>query len=109
VITNYLTRMRYCTPTGGLDFKSKGSTPEKKKLNGQPIAAWFKHANKLAPEEQVFFGHWASLGGETDDPQFIGLDTGCVWGGVLTLINRKTGERYHAKNAAKKREVAKAR
>jgi len=109
VITNYFTRMRYCTPTGGLDFKSKGATPEKKKLNGQPVAAWFKQANKLAPEERVFFGHWASLGGETDDPQFIGLDTGCVWGGVLTLINRKTGERYHAKNAAKKREVAKAR
>lgn len=107
VITNYLTRMRYCTASGGLDFKSKGPTPDKKKLNGQAVAPWFKHPSKLTDKEQVFFGHWASLGGKTDDSQFIGLDTGCVWGGVLTLVNRNTRERYQAKNTPKKTKTAK--
>ena len=84
-ITNYFTRMRYCTAWGGLDFANKGATPSDTTLNGQPLLPWFKHPHRLKPEEKLFFGHWASLEGKTDSEQFIGLDTGCVWGRCLTV------------------------
>ena len=32
--------------------------------------------------------------GRCDEPGVIALDTGCVWGGALTLLNVDTGE-YH--------------
>ena len=84
-ITNYFTRMRYCTAWGGLDFANKGATPNDTTLNGQPLLPWFKHPHRLKPHEKLFFGHWASLEGKTDSEQFIGLDTGCVWGRCLTV------------------------
>jgi len=96
VITNYFTRMRYCTPTGGLDFKSKGPKPDKKKLNGQPVSPWFSHPNQLKTNERVIFGHWASLSGRTGSKQFIGLDTGCVWGGALSMLCVDTGDVFRS-------------
>ena len=90
VITNYLTRMRYCSASGLLDLKSKGPQPRHRKLQKEKIAPWFAHPYKLAHEERVFFGHWASLNGRTNSHQFIGLDTGCVWGQSMSLYCRET-------------------
>lgn len=87
LITNYFTRMRYCTAAGGLDLESKGRKPNSTLLAGQPLAPWFKQPNRLKQEERLFFGHWASLEGKTDSRQFVGLDTGCVWGRCLTLYS----------------------
>ncbi len=89
VITNYLTRMRYCTPEGVLDLKSKGPEPDPDAGN---VAPWFSHPNRAAAAETIIFGHWASLEGCTDTPNIIGLDSGCVWGGSLSLYCLETGE-----------------
>ncbi|HBL22282.1 MAG TPA: symmetrical bis(5'-nucleosyl)-tetraphosphatase, partial [Alteromonas mediterranea] len=35
----------------------------------------------------VVFGHWAALSGQTNSAQFIGLDTGYVWGQSMTMLN----------------------
>ncbi len=86
-ITNYFTRMRHCTASGGLDLVSKGRKPNVASLAGQALKPWFKHPNRLQKKERLFFGHWASLEGETSGRQFIGLDTGCVWGRCLTLYS----------------------
>jgi len=51
------------------------------------MAPWFSHQSQLEADERVIFGHWASLAGQTRSDQFIGLDTGCVWGGELTAMN----------------------
>ena len=93
VITNYLTRMRYCTRKGKLDLISKGPQPLPDALAGKKVAPWFSHPNRLTKGQKVIFGHWASLEGMTDDPNIIGLDTGCVWGRAMTLYELETGRR----------------
>jgi bis(5'-nucleosyl)-tetraphosphatase (symmetrical) len=87
VITNYLTRMRYCTSDGILDLESKGPTPN----TGKKVSAWFSHPNRKTAGDRILFGHWASLEGKTDSPLVVGLDTGCVWDGYLSLYELETG------------------
>ncbi len=90
VITNYLTRMRYCTKDGVLDLESKGPSPN---LAQRKVSAWFSHPGRKAADYRIVFGHWASIVGHTDSPNAIGLDTGCVWGGALSMYQLESGQR----------------
>ncbi len=87
VITNYLTRMRYCTDTGALDLDSKGPKPDA----GKKVSAWFSHPQRKTLDDHILFGHWASLKGKTDSPLVVGVDTGCVWDGKLSFYELETG------------------
>lgn len=92
VITNYFTRMRYCTASGSLDFRNKGPVTETAGLlSGETLRPWFTSRNRNS--SKLLFGHWASLNGDTAREDIVGLDTGCVWGGVMTALNLETGER----------------
>lgn len=84
VITNYFTRMRCLTSKGDLNLKNKG-LPEKKDI------PWFAYPNRKTHAERIIFGHWAMLDGNTNNPNTIGLDTGCVWGNRLTLMRLEDG------------------
>jgi len=90
VITNYFTRMRFCTADGTLDLKSKEG------LDTAPpgYAPWFSHKQRKTREQRIIFGHWAALEGQCQEPNVIALDTGCVWGARMTLINLDTDERH---------------
>ena len=88
--------MRFCTPSAALDLKSKGLTPKSLTLAGETVKPWFQHPSRLVPSERVLFGHWAALNGETKSQQFVGLDTGCVWGNKLTAYNLATQEHVFA-------------
>ena len=82
-IINAFTRMRFVQHNAGLEFSHKGP-PEQ---TDQDLKPWFKLPNHaLQQGQQVIFGHWAALAGETGDKRFIALDTGYVWGQQLTLI-----------------------
>ncbi len=87
-ITNYLTRMRFCKADGTLDLKSKEG------LDSAPkgFAPWFTYPRK-DPDIQIIFGHWAALEGKADAAGVHALDSGCVWGNTMTLMNLNTGER----------------
>jgi len=87
-ITNYFTRMRFITEEGTLDFASK-ETPGQCPTGYKPW--YYFHRQDTAT---LFFGHWAALNGNTGNRRFIGLDTGCVWGGTLTAINLDTMKKY---------------
>lgn len=89
VITNYFTRMRFVAEDGSLEFASKESPDEAP----AGFAPWFRYQRE--DNVRVLFGHWAALDGKTDSNRFIGLDTGCVWGGKLTLMNLDTDEKVH--------------
>lgn len=92
LITNYLTRMRFCKADGTLELKSKDAPDEPPK----GYAPWYRHPRR-EPDVQILFGHWAALEGKVGIPGIHGLDTGCVWGNRLTLMNLDTGERLHCK------------
>ncbi|WP_433768724.1 symmetrical bis(5'-nucleosyl)-tetraphosphatase [Pseudomonas putida] len=93
VITNYFTRMRFCTAEGKLDLKSKEG------LDSAPpgYKPWFQHKDRKTKDVNIIFGHWAALEGKVLEPGISALDTGCVWGGALTLMNVDTGERLSCK------------
>ncbi len=80
--SNALTRMRYCFPNGQLDMVCK-DTPESAPA---PLKPWFTISGPVARDYTIIFGHWASLAGKGTPAGIIGLDTGCCWGGTLTLL-----------------------
>jgi bis(5'-nucleosyl)-tetraphosphatase (symmetrical) len=81
-IINALTRMRYCSLEGVMDFDSKdgmAATPP-------GLLPWFDIANRNSAGQPIIFGHWSTLG-LVLQPDLISLDTGCVWGGKLTAVS----------------------
>lgn len=90
VITNYFTRMRFCRADGTLDLKSKEG------LDTAPpgFAPWFSIPGRKTRGQKIIFGHWAALEGNCHEPGLFALDTGCVWGGAMTLLNIDSGERH---------------
>ncbi len=81
-ITNYFTRMRFCRADGTLNLEHKGSA------NDAPVgyAPWFTHAERKTRNDRIVFGHWAALEGKANTANVYALDTGCVWGGPLTMM-----------------------
>lgn len=81
-IVNALTRIRFCTPDGTMEFTTKEGS-------GADLAGhmpWFDVPGRKTENVTVVFGHWSTLG-LMMRPNLIGLDTGCVWGGKLSAIN----------------------
>lgn len=88
VITNYFTRMRFCTAEGKLDLKGK----EGADTAPPGYKPWFAHKGRRSRHVKIIFGHWAALQGECKEPGVYALDTGCVWGGAMTLLNVDSGQ-----------------
>lgn len=81
VITNALTRMRFCTPTGQMEFESKEGLEQGPKGH----IPWFTVPSRKTRDVLTYFGHWSTLG-LLRQHNVIGLDTGCVWGGKLSAL-----------------------
>jgi bis(5'-nucleosyl)-tetraphosphatase (symmetrical) len=81
VIVNAMTRMRFCTPDGAMEFSVKGGA--EKALPG--YLPWFEVPGRKTRGVPIVCGHWSALGLRVT-PDLLALDTGCVWGGRLTAI-----------------------
>ena len=80
-IVNALTRLRFCTPDGRMEFGEKrgaGHAPP-------GFAPWFAHPGRRTASSLLICGHWSTLG-LLLAPNVLMLDSGCLWGGALTAI-----------------------
>ena len=90
LITNYFTRMRFCSPEGELELATKESAA------GAPagFAPWYSYLQRKTRQERIVFGHWAALEGKVQAVNVYALDTGCVWGGALTAMRLEDQQRF---------------
>jgi len=87
-VVNTLTRIRFCTPDGTLEFDSKdgaGTAPP-------GHLPWYQVPTRRTQAVPIAFGHWSTLG-LIDSPELLAIDTGCVWGGALTAVRVDGGRR----------------
>jgi bis(5'-nucleosyl)-tetraphosphatase (symmetrical) len=80
-IVNAMTRMRFCTTAGEMEFREKGGAG-KAPAGYHP---WFDRPGRKTSNNTVVCGHWSALG-YIQRPDLIALDSGCVWGGCLTAV-----------------------
>ena len=81
-IVNVFTRMRFCYLDKRLDFTCKLPIEDAP----AELKAWFELDNPLFKQQNIIFGHWASLMGKSARPNIYALDTGCAWGNHLTMV-----------------------
>ena len=79
-IINAMTRMRFCTRKGGLNFSNPGAPGSQ----SNKLYPWYQL--HLVPRKnwRIAFGHWSSAGAWFDG-NHIALDSGCVWGEKLSM------------------------
>ncbi len=87
-VINALTRMRFCTADGRLDFHAKGPPPSAPPGHHP----WFEAPGRRTAGVPMAFGHWSTLG-LLNRPDLLALDTGCLWGGQLTAVRVDGGRR----------------
>jgi bis(5'-nucleosyl)-tetraphosphatase (symmetrical) len=81
VIVNALTRLRFCSADGVMEFAAK----EGAHAAPDGFMPWFDVPGRQTAGAVVAFGHWSTLGG-LQRPDVWALDTGCVWGGCLSAM-----------------------
>jgi bis(5'-nucleosyl)-tetraphosphatase (symmetrical) len=81
-ITLALTQIRQCSKEGTLEIKFKQSS-----LKSETVKPWFQWYHQ---PQDIIFGHWAALKGETGNKQCTATDTGCVWGYQLSAYTLDT-------------------
>ena len=79
VIVNALTRLRFCSTSGVMEFETKDSAASAP----AGFMPWFDVPQRRTEGTRIAFGHWSTLG-NVQRSDLLALDTGCVWGGCLT-------------------------
>ncbi|MBB4842207.1 bis(5'-nucleosyl)-tetraphosphatase (symmetrical) [Paucibacter oligotrophus] len=85
-VINALTRLRFCTAEGRMDFKTKDGAA----AAPAGFTPWFDTPGRRTAGVPIAFGHWSTLGLITR-PDLLALDTGCVWGGQLSAARVEAG------------------
>jgi bis(5'-nucleosyl)-tetraphosphatase (symmetrical) len=89
VIVNAMTRLRFCTAQGVMEFETKGEVTQAP--NG--YLPWFDVPGRKSADAVVICGHWSALGLRLA-PNLLALDSGCVWGGQLSAVRLEDRRLY---------------
>jgi bis(5'-nucleosyl)-tetraphosphatase (symmetrical) len=83
-ITNILTRLRYCDADGRPALSAKGPPGSQSKN----LFPWYEVPERKSRKDTIIFGHWSTLphAGITCKNNTYAIDSGCLWGGVLTAM-----------------------
>jgi bis(5'-nucleosyl)-tetraphosphatase (symmetrical) len=81
VIVNALTRLRFCTADGQMEFETKEGADKA----APGFMPWFEVPGRATAGQPVVFGHWSTLG-LINRSDLLAIDTGCVWGRQLTAV-----------------------
>jgi bis(5'-nucleosyl)-tetraphosphatase (symmetrical) len=71
------------------------------KFSGAPADAprgavpWYDAPRRRSRDATILFGHWAAHGFADHRPEWISLDSGCVWGRSLTAVRLGDGKAFH--------------
>lgn len=79
-IINAMTRMRFCTRKGGLNFNFDGPPGSQSRT----MYPWYQLPMVPRKNWRIAFGHY-SYAGAWFDGNFIALDSGCVYGEKMTM------------------------
>ena len=82
VIVNAMTRMRFCSAEGVMEFKAKGEATDPPK----GYLPWFAVPGRRSADHVLVTGHWSALGLKIE-PNLLALDSGCLWGRHLTAVS----------------------
>jgi bis(5'-nucleosyl)-tetraphosphatase (symmetrical) len=84
VVVNAMTRMRFCTPSGVMEFRAPGA---KGPPEGAPAGClpWYDVPGRRSADHVLICGHWSALGFRQTE-KLLALDSGCLWGGRLTAV-----------------------
>jgi bis(5'-nucleosyl)-tetraphosphatase (symmetrical) len=80
---NAFTRLRFCSPSGAMEFETKEGSAKAP----EGYLPWFEIPGRQTANTTIAFGHWSTLGAVARSDVWA-LDTGCVWGGCLTALQR---------------------
>jgi bis(5'-nucleosyl)-tetraphosphatase (symmetrical) len=86
VVVNALTRLRFCTAHGEMEFGHSGPADTAPAC----YLPWFDVPARKTSDVTIAFGHWSRLGALAR-PDVFALDTGCVWGGCLSALRLQAG------------------
>lgn len=94
-VVNAMTRMRFCSADGVMDFKVKGE------LARAPAGymPWFEVPGRKSAKSVLVTGHWSALGFRLSD-NMLALDSGCLWGGHLTAVRLEDRQVFQVDCAA---------
>jgi bis(5'-nucleosyl)-tetraphosphatase (symmetrical) len=84
VVVNAMTRMRYVTADGAMEFRAPGNKAPPDR-GPQGCLPWFAVPGRASADHSMLCGHWSALGFR-EEGNLIALDTGCLWGGSLTAV-----------------------
>jgi bis(5'-nucleosyl)-tetraphosphatase (symmetrical) len=79
-VINAMTRLRYCDSGGRMALRHN-VPPVKRPPHLLP---WFDVPGKRPYDSTIIFGHWSTLG-ICRGTDFVAIDSGCGWGGDLTV------------------------
>src|SRR5712691_6851361 len=95
VVVNAMTRLRFCTPEGVMEFHTKGETAKAP----AGYLPWFDVPGRKSAGSTLICGHWSALGLRIA-PNLLALDSGCVWGRKLTAVRLEDRRLYQVPCAA---------
>jgi len=99
VIVNAMTRMRFCTAEGVMEFKTKGETAQAP----AGYLPWFDAPQRRSADSIMVVGHWSALGLKLT-PNLLALDSGCLWGGQLSALRLEDRRLFQVDSAPDERQ-----